>query len=336
MQRVGLVGAGYWGKNLARNFHALGVLGAICDHNLEAQKRSKERLPDARITSDYQELLNDPKITAIAIATPAGEHYWMAKAALEAGKDLYVEKPLSLDLAEAEELVDLAHRLGRILMVGHILQYHPCVKRLYMLIEDGVLGKLHHITSNRLNLGKICTVENALWALAPHDLSVILKLAGELPDQVRCIGGAYLTEDVADTTLTSLHFPSGIRAQIHASWLNPYKEQKLTVVGSEGMILFDDAQGWGQKLLLFRQPIRWVGPIPIPDGSVSPEPVGVEADEPLRAECSHFIECCRTRRTPLTSGEEALAVTRVLSAAEESLRAQGELRSACPDSVEVL
>ena len=252
-------------------------------------------------------------------------HYILAQAALHAGKDVFVEKPLCLNKNEGEELVQLADKLGKVLMVGHLLQYHPCVRALQSLLASGDLGKLYYITSNRLNLGKIRREENALWSFAPHDISVITSLAGgQLPDQVRCTGGGYLNQQVADTTLTALQFPGGVRAHIFVSWLNPFKEQKLTVVGSSGLAVFDDTKPWAEKLMVYRQYITWTnGQVPTPSNAKGEALVPAES-EPLMNECKHFIECCRERHVPRTDGREGLRVLSILQAAQRSLDSDGE------------
>ncbi len=322
---LALIGAGYWGKNLARNFHALGCLHTICDAQAAILKTYQTGYDGVMKTTEIQEVLEDATISKVAIAAPAALHYQIAKAALLAGKDVYVEKPLCLDESEAQELVELADQKSRVLMVGHLLQYHPCILKLQSLVAQGELGKLHYITSNRLNLGKIRREENALWSFAPHDLSVILSLAGhQMPEQVRCVGGSYLSRDVADTTLTILKFADGVRAHIYVTWLNPFKEQKLTVVGSTGMVVFDDTRPWNEKLLLYRHYLTWAdGQTPTPSKKPG-EPVLVEEAEPLRNECLHFLECCRDRRPPRTDGHEGLRVLRVLQMAQRSLDQDGE------------
>ncbi|HEY9175938.1 MAG TPA: Gfo/Idh/MocA family oxidoreductase [Verrucomicrobiae bacterium] len=322
---LALIGCGYWGKNLARNFHALGALHTLCDNNAAVLAAYGADYAGVRKASDPDLVFGDASISQVAIAAPAVRHYQLAKAALLAGKDVFVEKPLCLDAAEGEELVALASREGRVLMVGHLLQYHPCIEKLQALLAQGELGKLYYITSNRLNLGKIRREENALWSFAPHDLSVILSLASrQLPEQIRCVGGSYLSRDVADTTLTALRFAGGVRAHIYVAWLNPFKEQKLTVVGSNGLAVFDDTRPWKEKLLLFRQYLTWTdGQIPTPSKTPG-EAVQVEEAEPLRRECLHFLECCRDRRTPRTDGHEGLRVLRVLQAAQASLEQDGE------------
>jgi UDP-2-acetamido-3-amino-2,3-dideoxy-glucuronate N-acetyltransferase len=322
---LALVGAGYWGKNLARNFHALGALHTLCDRSPEILAGYGADYAGVAKTDSFDAVLADPAITRVAIAAPAALHHRLAKAALLAGKDVFVEKPLCLDIAEAEELVALAGKLGRILMVGHLLQYHPCVTELRRLIAAGELGRVHHVVSNRLNLGKIRQEENALWSFAPHDISVVLSLlGGQAPEQVRCTGGAYLTPGVADNALTTLRFAGDVRAHVWVSWLNPFKEQKLTVVGSRGMAVFDDTKPWKDKLVLQREPVVWSeGRVPTP-AKVAAETVVVPELEPLREECAHFLACCDSRQTPRTDGAEGLRVLRVLRAAQTSLERDGD------------
>jgi UDP-2-acetamido-3-amino-2,3-dideoxy-glucuronate N-acetyltransferase len=325
MKNLALIGAGYWGKNLARNFHQLGSLALVCDASEAILAQQAATCPGIRTTQSVDDVFSDPAITRVAIAAPAARHYELAKKALEAGKDVFVEKPLALDSGEGEALADLAESKGLILMVGHLLQYHPCVRKIQQLLASGELGKLQYITSNRLNLGKIRREENALWSFAPHDLSVILSLVGgELPNQVRCIGEAYLNQGVADVTLTTLRFPGGVNAHVHVSWINPFKEQKLTVVGSHAMLVFDDTLPWKEKLVLYRQPLVWSGG-QVPEAKKSSgELVDVPEEEPLRLECAHFIECCDQRKAPITDGREGLRVLQVLNAAQQSLDKNGE------------
>lgn len=322
---LALVGAGYWGKNLARNFHALGALHTLCDRSAEILASYGADYAGVRKTASFDAVLAEPEITAVAIAAPAALHHSLAKAALLAGKDVFVEKPLCLDIAEAEELVALAAQHGRILMVGHLLQYHPCVTELQRLVASGELGRLQYVTSNRLNLGKIRQEENALWSFAPHDISVLLSLlSGQMPAQVRCTGESYLTPRVADTTLTSFHFANAVRAHIYVSWLNPFKEQKLTVVGSRGMVVFDDTKPWKEKLLIHRDYLTWAnGRVPTPN-KIEGQYLSVPEQEPLREECRHFLECCTLRTTPRTDGREGVRVLRVLKAAQASLEQDGE------------
>jgi UDP-2-acetamido-3-amino-2,3-dideoxy-glucuronate N-acetyltransferase len=325
MKNLALIGAGYWGKNLARNFHQLGSLALVCDASEAILAQQAEACPGIRTTQSVDDVFSDPAITRVAIAAPAARHYELAKKALQAGKDVFVEKPLALDCGEGAALADLAESKGLILMVGHLLQYHPCVRKIQQLLASGELGKLQYITSNRLNLGKIRREENALWSFAPHDLSVILSLVGgELPNEVRCIGEAYLNQGVVDVTLTTLRFPGGVNAHVHVSWINPFKEQKLTVVGSHAMLVFDDTLPWKDKLVLYRQPLVWSGG-QVPEAKKSSgELVDVPEEEPLRLECAHFLQCCNQRKAPITDGREGLRVLQVLNAAQHSLDKNGE------------
>ena len=279
MPNVAVVGNGYWGKNLVRNFAELDALRVVCDARPAAMDGLGARYPEIAFTSDYQDVLASPEITAVALATPAAKHYEMAKRALLAGKDVFVEKPLALTSGEGAELVDLAENLGRILMVGHILQYHPAVRALKTLIRDGALGRLQYLYSNRLNIGKIRTEENILWSFAPHDISVMLGLLLEEPTRVHCTGDAYLTQNVADVTLSDFTFASGVRAHIFVSWLHPFKEQRLVVVGSEKMAVFDDTAA--DKLILYPHRVEWKDRFPTAIKGKG-EPVLLDVSEPLK------------------------------------------------------
>lgn len=321
---VALIGAGYWGRNIARNLLKLGALRTLCDADRGVLEGYGPEYSDIRRVTDFSEVLADEEVPRVAIAAPASMHYELARAALLADKDVFVEKPLCLKVSDAEELVAMATKRGRVLMVGHLLQYHPCIERLKSMTAMGELGRLQYITSNRLNLGKIRREENALWSFAPHDLSVILALAGDrLPEQVICVGEAYLNQKVCDTTLTALRFGGGLHAHVYVSWLNPFKEQKLTVVGSHGMAVFDDTRPWAEKLTVFRQYLTWAdGQTPVPNRAQA-EQVQVPEAEPLMAECRHFLQACEDRRPPRTDGAEGLRVLQVLRAAQESLENEG-------------
>ena len=323
-KNAAIIGAGRWGKNLTRNFYQLGVLHTICDTNKSLLDTYGVQYPGVQLTTTFKGVLDNPLITRVIIAAPAALHYGLTKQAILAGKDVYVEKPLCLDSHEGEELVALAEEREQILMVGHLLQYHPCVRRLEELVGSGGLGKLQYIVSNRLNLGAIRTEENALWNFAPHDISVILSLCGHrLPTQVRCMGAAYVSDGVADTTLTTLRFGGDLRAHIYVSWLNPFKEQRLVVVGCSGMVVFDDTLPWEEKLVLHRNHLQWSeGRYPqIKQGDS--EKIIVPQQEPLRLECEHFIKCCDERTTPRTDGQEGLRVLKVLQAAQASMNVDG-------------
>jgi len=246
---VALVGCGYWGKNLARNLFQLGRLGWVCDSAAAALKRARASWPGVRTTRSFTSLLKERSVRAVVIAAPAVRHFELARQALEAGRDVFVEKPLALKVPEAEKLVTLARRRKRVLMVGHILEYHPAVRKLSELVASGDLGEILYVYSNRLNLGKVRTEENILWSFAPHDISVILRLLGALPDWASTTGQHYLQHEVADVTMTCLGFPGRTRAHIFVSWLHPIKEQKLVVIGSRKMAVFDDVAREGKLKL---------------------------------------------------------------------------------------
>lgn len=323
-QSVAVIGAGCWGKNIVRNFYELNALHTICDINESLLQRYVARYPSIKTTNSVAGVLNNPLITQVAIATPSSTHYELAKQALLAGKDVYVEKPFCLDTAEAEELVKLAEELGRILMVGHILQYHPSIVKLQEMIEAGVLGQIQYIASNRLNLGKIKTKENVLWDLATHDISIILSLCGyHLPLLVRCMGSEFISEAGADIALMTMEFPENIRTHIFVSWLNPIKEHKLTITGSRAMVIFDDTKPWKEKLTIFKDPIIWTDKnVPL-ENPQDGEHIGEGQGNPLKEECRHFMRCSVNRTTPKTSGREGLTVMKVLAAAQESLSENG-------------
>ncbi|MBI4691123.1 MAG: Gfo/Idh/MocA family oxidoreductase [Nitrospirae bacterium] len=318
--KVAVIGGGYWGKNLVRNFHGLGSLYAVCDSDQSKLASFKKDYPDIEIFKTTRELYDSKKADAVVIATPAEFHYKMVREALLKNKDVFVEKPLSLSVNEGIELNHIARKKGRILMVGHLLRYHPAVIKLKEMVESGELGRLYYVYSNRLNLGKIRQEENILWSFAPHDISVILSLTGQMPDEVTSFGGRYLQEKVADVTLSTLSFPSGIKAHIFVNWLHPYKEQKFIVVGSEKMAVFNDVGK--DKLLLYPHKINWRGNIPIPDKKDA-QIIEINDMEPLRQECSHFLECVKTRRSPVTDGDEGLRVLSVLDACQRSLESGG-------------
>jgi UDP-2-acetamido-3-amino-2,3-dideoxy-glucuronate N-acetyltransferase len=314
--RVVVAGMGYWGKNLVRNFHELGVLHGVCDSAPAVEKTIEQDYKGVRYYRDYSTALAAPDIDAVALATPAVTHYEMAKAALLAGKDVFVEKPLAIEKRQGAELVDLAQASGRVLMVGHILRYHPAVLALQKLISTGALGKMYYLYSNRLNIGKIRTEENILWSFAPHDISVILSLLNEMPVRVSCHGNAYLTRDVFDVTVSQFDFPSGVQAHIFVSWLHPVKEQRLVVVGSDKMAVFDDTAE--HKLVLYPHKVEWKNRVPTAFKAQG-EPVPLEIVEPLKAECQHFLDCMASRRTPVTDGAEGLRVLSLLDACQQSL-----------------
>lgn len=319
---VAVVGGGYWGKNLIRNFHALGALKIVCDSDSGALAEFGLNYPDIATAARLSDVLSNPEIDAVAIATPASAHAKQIKEVLLAGKDVYVEKPLCLSESEGQELIRLANERNRILMVGHLLWYHPAILKLKELIRQGALGRLQYIYSNRLNLGKLRREENVLWSFAPHDVSVILGLLEEIPEFVQAKGGNFLHSHIADTTVSYLQFPSGVQAHIFVSWLHPYKEQKLVVVGDKKMAVFEDTALWPEKLRLYPHTIEWKGNIPSANKAEA-EFVEIRESEPLRDECAHFIDCIVHRKTPRTDAEEGLRVLKVLNACQTALEDKG-------------
>lgn len=313
---IAVIGCGHWGKNLVRNFSQLGALRAVCDEQQASLDRAKASYPGVKVTQHFADILEDEEVKACVIAAPAALHYGLARRALLAGKDVFVEKPLALRVVEGQELVALAEKHKRILMVGHLLQYHPGVVRLKQLVDDGSLGKIQYIYSARLNLGKVRTEENILWSFAPHDISVILRLLGEMPVEVAAHGGSYLNTKIPDVTVTNLSFAGGVRGHIFVSWLHPYKEQRMVVVGSHGMAVFDDLAA--DKLVVYEHRVDWINRAPVAR-SAEPRVIPVEAVEPLRTECEHFLQCIRDRATPLTDGINGLRVLEVLDACQRSL-----------------
>jgi len=319
---IGLAGCGYWGKNLARNLHQMGHLVAVADPSAKVLKEVKAAYPGVKTTREFADLLKDPKVKAVAVAAPAVEHYDLARKVLNAGKDVFVEKPLALRVPQAEDLVELAQARKRILMVGHILEYHPAIRKLKELVDAGELGEIHYVYSNRLNLGKVRQEENILWSFAPHDISVILLLVGTLPEWASTSGQHYLQHDVADVTMTCLAFPGKARAHIFVSWLHPFKEQKLVVVGSKKMAVFDDVIKEG-KLKIFDKGIEWKDGRPVTRQTAESTLFFPEM-EPLREELAHFVECVRSRKAPRTDGANGLRVLRVLDACQRSIEANGQ------------
>jgi len=312
-----VVGCGYWGKNLVRVFSQLRALQMICEADPARLARFQAEYPQARASGSYEAALSDPKVQAIALATPAETHAALGRQALQAGKDLFIEKPLALDYQAGEGLVELARRQGAILMVGHLLEYHPAIVELKNLIARGELGSLNYLYSNRLNLGKVRREENILWSFAPHDIAVLLRLVGAMPLEVSASDAAYLQSDIADVTVTHLRFAQNIRGHIFVSWLHPYKEQKLVVVGSRKMAVFDDVAREG-KLKIYDKRIEWVDEQPRPK-QVAETTLYLPTGEPLKLECEHFLECIQERRRPLTDGASGLRVLKVLETAQRSL-----------------
>lgn len=314
--RVAVLGCGYWGRNLVRNFSTLGALAAVADPVPE-RAREMERLYGAP-ARPVEAILGSRGIDAVVLAVPAERHAELAVAALAAGKHVFIEKPLALTVADGERIAAASADASRVVMVGHLLRYHPAFVRLQELCAAGELGRLQYVYSNRLNLGKIRREENVFWSFAPHDISMILSLVGETPERVEATGHCYLHKHLADVTTTRLSFPSGVNAHVFVSWLHPFKEQKLVVIGDGGMMVFDDGQPWSTKLLRYRHWIVWREGLPEPSRAEA-EAVPVEEAEPLVVECQHFLDRVRDGRLPRTDVAEGVAVLRVLAAAERSL-----------------
>ena len=317
---VAIVGLGYWGPNLARNFDDLAEIRWLCDASPDALERFGARYAQARTTTDLDEVLADPELDAVVVATPAVTHYELAKRALEAGKHVLVEKPPAMNAVEAEDLVAASESSGRVLMPGFLLLYHPAVQKVKELVASGELGDVFCVYSNRQNLGKIRTDENALWSLGIHDLSVVLHLLDEEPSEAWAHGNAFLTPGIEDVVFCYLRFPSGRIAHMHLSWLDPHKMRRITVVGREKMVVFDDME-LERKVTIYEkgpwQPTETYGEWQTRTGDIfSPK---VPSDEPLRAECRHFLDLVRGDGDPLAAARDGLAVVRVCEQLQASL-----------------
>jgi len=327
---IAVIGCGYWGKNVVRTFHTLGALRWVCDTRLHVLEDVRAKY-GVQTSASVSEILSDPEVEGVAIAAPAAQHYELVKRALDAGKHVLVEKPLALRLQEGRHLAEIADLRGRVLMVGHILQYHPAILKLKELIAAGELGSIKYIYSSRLNLGKLRAEENILWSFAPHDISAVLYLLEEMPTRIASHGGTYVDSRITDTTLSTCQFASGVNVHIFVSWLHPFKEQKLTIVGGKKMAVFDDVQPQN-KLILYSHRIDWVDRMPVAhsDGG---QVVPLASNEPLRVECEHFLECVHLGQKPRTDAAGALQVLEVLDACERSLRSGGrpvDLKAAEP------
>jgi UDP-2-acetamido-3-amino-2,3-dideoxy-glucuronate N-acetyltransferase len=322
-KNIAVVGCGHWGKNLVRNFAELGALAAVCDPNTElAQDYAKQY----RVNNfSFAEVIKDTGIEGVVLAAPASLHASLAIEAMNSGKHVYVEKPLAMNHIEARQMIDTSKDQGVQLMVGHLLQYHPIFIAVRELVASGELGGLSYIYSNRLSFGKVRSEEDVIWSFAPHDISMILSLTGQEPELVRTESSSILQSNIADTATVHLAFMSGLKAHISVSWLHPFKEQKLVVIGESAMAVFDDTQPWGQKLALYRHNIDLTGEAPNL-GKSDVEYINVAQSEPLRNECQHFIDVVNGRLSPLTDGDEGLRVLNVLSAATLSQNGNNAVR----------
>ncbi len=330
--KIGLIGAGAWGRNHLRIWHGLGVLAGVAESDAGRLAGLASKYPGVRVGPDAASLIEDPAIDGIAIATPPESHHPLVKACLLAGKDVLVERPLALDVAQGRELVELADRHRRILMVGHVLQYHPAIRAIKALVDRGELGRINYISSTRLNFGNIHAERSILWSFAPHDMSVMLMLLGELPTRVWSQGGCYLTRSIADVTVSTFEFRSGANAHLFVSWLHPFREQKLVVAGERQMVVFDDGAP-AQKLVRYPHRIDWIDRQPIPQKAAG-EVMPFDDEEPLRAELLHFLDCMRTRQTPRTDGAEGLRVLTLLAACQRSLDLGRPVELAAPAAID--
>jgi predicted dehydrogenase len=325
MARLAHVGYGYWGRNLARNFAELGALVAIVDENPAAAAEATHKYGVRALSFDA--VLADASIDCVSLASPATLHSTQATRAMEVGKHVFVEKPLALRVDEAEALCALASKCDRKLMVGHLLQYHPIFAMLRDMVAHGELGHIRYAHSNRLSLGKFRHEENVLWSFAPHDFSMLLSLFREEPSSVTAQGNVSILPGIADFASVEMHFPSGGSAHVFTSWMYPFKEQRLVVIGEKATAVFEDSESdWNRKLALYRHSLDLSGPAPMPTKAEA-EYVPVAKSEPLRNECAHFLDCIDNDREPLTNGAEGLRVLKLLQAAEttlaENLKQQG-------------
>lgn len=317
------MGCGNWGANHLRVWHDLGVLAAVCEADPHRLADVRSQHPDLACYATPEALWADADVDAVVIATPAVTHAELALAALDAGKHVFVEKPLAVSLAEAEKISAAAAASDRVVLVDHVLEYHPAVLELRRLVQSGALGKVLYLYSNRLNLGRVRTEESALWSFAPHDVALLLRLVGATPTEVTCTGEAFLSRGVADVTLMSLAFGNGVRSHVFVSWLHPFKEHRFVVVGDQQMAVFDDSADWDDKLVLYPHRVDWLdGRMPVARKADRVR-VPLEPQEPLRAACEHFLDCVAHGTTPLSGAVEGVQVLAVLEAADRSLADRG-------------
>jgi len=323
---IAIIGAGYWGKNLVRNFYELKVLKYVYDTDPAILTKIQKDYPDVQTISNIDTILNDDTIQGVVIATPASTHFKIAKMVLNKNKDLFIEKPLSLNVHDGQELISLAKKNKQIIFVGHILHYHPAVIKMKELINNGTIGRIEYIYSNRLSFGKIRREENILWSFAPHDISLILDLVKETPCYINSIGSNFLHSMIADITMSNLKFPSGIGAHIFVSWLNPFKEQRMVIVGDDGMLVFEDSLPLEKKLIHYPHVINWKNGQPLPEKAEG-KAIDISSTwiEPLKNECNSFLKTIKERTKPITSGEEGLKVLEVLQSCQQSIETKKKI-----------
>ena len=326
-KNIAVVGCGYWGKNLVRNFAELGALNTICDNNPEFLERLGSQYPNVIKETSIDSAILSEETRGIVISLPSAYHYPVAKKALLAGKDVFVEKPFTTNSSEAQELVEIAEKRKLILMVGHLLLYHPAVHILKRYMDSGDLGELYYLYSTRVNLGQVRSDENALWRLTPHDIAMFLYLLGSEPEVMSAQGISYVQPHLEDVVFVTLRFPKNILAHIHASWLDPHKIRQLTVVGSKKMAVFDDMDPQ-QKLKIYDQGVvNDYDTAYSPSGTVAVRSEGVflprvDLTEPLSLECQDFVNCIESRSQPLSDGNQGLEVVRVLEAIEKAMKGE--------------
>ncbi|MBS5803240.1 MAG: Gfo/Idh/MocA family oxidoreductase [Brachyspira sp.] len=307
-QKIAVIGCGVWGRNIVRNFYNLNVLEIVCDLDESNLQKVKEQYPGVKTTNDFNEIIENPEITAVAVVTPSHTHYKVVKAMLEAGKNVYVEKPISTVAQEAKDLTELAHRKGLVLMVGHLLLYHPAVNRLKMLIEEGELGEIVYAQSDRLNVNFFKNDRSVMWDLAPHDVSMMSYVTGKEPVRIiSAVGCSSEQNDIMDITHISIEFEDGMIGQISDSWITPKKHVQLLVRGTKATAILDDTVA-ENKLVIF-------------DNFVKDNSKNISLDyleiEPLKLECQHFISCCETGKKARSDGDNGFMVTTILEQAEK-------------------
>ncbi len=312
---VGLLGLGYWGKNILRNLYELEVLHTACDFDERVLEERRTSFPEVNYTARLEDILENSEVKSVVIATPAVTHYEIAKKALLHNKDVFIEKPMTTSYKDGEDLLKLAEERNKIIMVGHILQYHPAVVKMKEMIKDGIVGDIVYIYSHRLNLGKIRSDEDAWWSLAPHDISLLLSFTNSIPIKAYSQGYRFINKNIEDGVISFFEFPNNVKAHIFVSWWHPFKEQRFVIIGTHGMLVFDDTSK--EKLFLYPHKVEWENNIPVAKKE-DMRVIEVENKEPLKLELMHFIECVLNRKKPLTDGYEGLRVVKVLEMAKSS------------------
>tara|TARA_B100000401_G_scaffold438443_1_gene387181 strand:+ start:1059 stop:2024 length:966 start_codon:yes stop_codon:yes gene_type:complete len=316
IKNIAVVGCGHWGKNLVRNFAELGSLKAICDPEESVAERFAKKFKVSNLS--FNDILIDNSIEGVVLAVPASIHAQLAIEVIKANKHVYVEKPLAMNKSEADKMISLSKQHGVHLMVGHLLQYHPIFQKLKQLVQSNKLGSLSYMYSNRLSFGKVRSEEDVIWSFAPHDMSMLLSLAGKEPKSIITQSSKVLQKEIADTAIIHMAFDSKLKAHIHVSWIHPYKEHKLVICGDKAMAVFDDTKSWNEKLAIYEHKINFIGGDPSLT-KADPKYIIVEQSEPLKNECQHFIDVVEGNSKPLTDGMEGLKVLNMLTSASDSI-----------------